>query len=124
MTTGKRIIELRESMNLNQTELAQKIEINRSVLNRIEQGTRPIRDDELKKIASFFHVTTDYLLENEVKEGYYLDEETARIANEMKERPEMRVLFDASRKLSPEKMNEAKQFIDFLYKQQHKEDNP
>ena len=32
------------------------------MLNRIEKGTRPIRDDELKTIADYFNVSTDYLL--------------------------------------------------------------
>lgn len=65
MIAGKRITELRESHGLTQTLLAEKININRSVLNRIELGTRAIRDTELLALARFFHVTTDYLLGNE-----------------------------------------------------------
>ena len=62
MSIGKKIIELRESQGLTQSMLAEKININRSVLNRIELESRPIRADELKLIADFFHVSTDYLL--------------------------------------------------------------
>ncbi|WP_274852951.1 helix-turn-helix domain-containing protein [Pediococcus pentosaceus] len=59
---GRRIAELRESKNISQTELASRININRSVLNRIELGTRPARDLELKGIANVLDVSTDYLV--------------------------------------------------------------
>lgn len=62
MSVGNIIMSLREDNDLTQKELAVKLEINRSVLNRIEQGTRPVRDDELRKISLFFGVSTDYLL--------------------------------------------------------------
>lgn len=61
---GRRIAELRESKNISQTELASRININRSVLNRIELGTRPARDLELKGIANVLDVSTDYLVGN------------------------------------------------------------
>ncbi|MBR4695670.1 MAG: helix-turn-helix transcriptional regulator, partial [Selenomonadaceae bacterium] len=38
-------------MDILQQELANTIGINVSVLSRIENGTRPVRDDELIKIA-------------------------------------------------------------------------
>lgn len=62
MNIGSKIVELRKSKNLTQAELSEKLHINRSVLNRIELGTRPLKDDELLMLASFFNVSTDYLL--------------------------------------------------------------
>lgn len=141
MTPGAIIAALREAKDMNQTELAKALEINRSVLNRIELGTRPIRDDELKKIANYFHVSTDYILGNISTEelrsymdeqllgngpqpkkqtpGYFLDPETVRLANEMKENPGRRVLFDATRNLSPEKIKQVKDFVDFITRDQN-----
>lgn len=57
-------------------------------------------------------------LADERNKPYYIDEETARIANEMKENPGRRVLFDASRKLSPESIKEVQNYIEFLYQKQ------
>lgn len=57
-----RISELRQKNNLTQKELAEKLDINYSVLSRIETNDRPIKGDELLKIADFFGVTADYLL--------------------------------------------------------------
>ncbi|MEK4704912.1 MULTISPECIES: helix-turn-helix domain-containing protein [Bacillus] len=62
LAVGERIIKLREQKQWNQKELAQKINMNVSVMNRIEKGTRPLTDTEIVKIAEVFGVSTDYLL--------------------------------------------------------------
>lgn len=62
LSLGERIISLREKKNWNQKELAHEININVSVMNRIEKGTRPLTDIEIVKIAEVFEVSTDYLL--------------------------------------------------------------
>ena len=67
MTTGERISKLRESRNILQKELAKAIKIDPVVLNRIEKGKRSTRDEELRRIADYFDVTTDYLLGRESK---------------------------------------------------------
>lgn len=59
---GKRIVTLREARNWTQRELAKRMNINVSVMNRIESGDRPIKDHELDKLATVLNVTTDYLL--------------------------------------------------------------
>lgn len=62
MKSGVIIKKLREQHKLSQSDLANKIGINNSVLSRIESGDRQLRDDELIKIADFFNVSADYLL--------------------------------------------------------------
>ncbi|MED4530942.1 helix-turn-helix transcriptional regulator [Metabacillus fastidiosus] len=62
MHVGERIILLREKKGWKQKDLAEKVDINSSVMNRIEKGTRPLVDEEIKKIAVALGVTTDYLL--------------------------------------------------------------
>ena len=59
---GKRIASLREQLGIDQKTFAKAIDINPSVMNRIELGHRPLRHDEVKKIAEYFNVSTDYLL--------------------------------------------------------------
>ena len=62
MSIGIRIKNLRDKNNLTQRELADKIHISYSVMNRIESGERPARDEEIRKIADVLGTTTDYLL--------------------------------------------------------------
>lgn len=65
MNVGNRITTLREEKGLTQYELANELGISKSVMNRIELGTRPIRDDELIKFSKFFGVSIDYILTGE-----------------------------------------------------------
>lgn len=67
MTTGERISQTREMNSVLQKELAKAIGVDPVVLNRIEKDKRPVRGDEIKAIADFFNVTTDYLLGRENK---------------------------------------------------------
>ncbi|KMT62702.1 helix-turn-helix domain-containing protein [Paenilisteria newyorkensis] len=64
MDIGERISILRDKKNISQKELADKINVNKSVMNRIESGERPVRDEELKNISIVLGVTSDYLLGN------------------------------------------------------------
>lgn len=73
LNIGVRITELRESKNMTQKELADKIKINKSVMNRIESGERPIRETELSLIADALEVSTDYLLGRVEPQRKYYD---------------------------------------------------
>lgn len=59
---GCRIYNLRVKHDVQQGELARAIQLHQSVLNRIEHGTRPARDNEIRDIARFFAVSADFLL--------------------------------------------------------------
>lgn len=64
-----KIINLRESKDWSQAELARRLDVNKSVMNRIESGERKVSSDELKKLSDIFDVSTDYLLgRTDVKE--------------------------------------------------------
>ena len=77
MTTGERIARLRESRDVLQKELAKAIDVDPVVLNRIEKGKRSARGEEIKAIADYFNVTTDYLLGREtLKVPNLSDEQT------------------------------------------------
>ncbi|HEL8344468.1 TPA: helix-turn-helix transcriptional regulator [Listeria monocytogenes] len=56
------MVQLRIKKSISQKELAKKINIDDSTMNKIEKGNRPIRDKELAKIADVLEVSTDYLL--------------------------------------------------------------
>lgn len=75
MKVGEIIQHLRDEKGLNQKELAEKVGLSQSVMNRIELGTRPVRDEELKKIAEILGTTTDYLLGASDVRNLYTDEE-------------------------------------------------
>ena len=59
---GGKIAELRKELELSQEEMAKKIGISRSALSLYEIDRREPDLETVKKIASLFGVTTDYLL--------------------------------------------------------------
>lgn len=79
MSVSSKIVELRERSGLNQKELAENLKMNRSVLNRIENGTRPVRDDELTIFADYFNVSADYLLGRESTKAPTLSDEQTTV---------------------------------------------
>jgi len=79
MIVPANIIRLRENLGLNQKELAKALNMNRSVLNRIENGARPVRDDELTVFADYFNVSADYLLERETPKAIALSDEQTTV---------------------------------------------
>lgn len=64
---GTRIRKLREQKGMTQAELAKKIMVDKSVMNRIEIGTRLVRNDELLSLSHVFNVSTDFILGNKSK---------------------------------------------------------
>lgn len=62
MGTGHRIRDVRVSKGILQGELAKIANINKSVMSRIENGDRAVRDDELREIAKCLNVSADYLI--------------------------------------------------------------
>ena len=79
-TPGLRIRQLREERHMSQLELAKQIEINNSVLSRIESGKRDVEDYLLVRFANFFNVSTDYILgRTNNPEGLTDDEELKHI---------------------------------------------
>lgn len=75
----------------------------------------------LKKVADYFGVTVEYLLngnEDENSKGYYLNKETAKLAQEMFEDEDMRSLFDMKRNMPPERFKAHMEFMKNLYNQE------
>lgn len=60
--TRQVIKELRDRDKLTQTELAQRIGINRSLISQYEAGEREPSLMSLVKLANYAHVSVDYLL--------------------------------------------------------------
>lgn len=71
--------------------------------------------EAVQKVADYFGVSIDYLMER-TDEGYYIDYESMRLAQEMKDNPNIQILLDASRNVSPEDL----QFVIDMVKRMQK----
>lgn len=63
MDFGNRLKELRLQAGLTQKQLADLIGVTKSVISFYERQERTPSPDVLKKLASVFHVSTDFLLD-------------------------------------------------------------
>lgn len=63
-----RLKELRNKMNIKQSELAEILNLNTSTISKYESSDTIPSPDVLVKIANYFNVTTDYLLGNDIKQ--------------------------------------------------------
>ncbi|HAR7039696.1 TPA: helix-turn-helix transcriptional regulator [Staphylococcus aureus] len=59
---GKLIKQLRKENNVNLTDFAIKIGVNKSTLSRYENGSRKIPMEDIAEIANALKVTPEYLL--------------------------------------------------------------
>lgn len=79
--------------------------ISQSSLSDWKLGKVTPKTDNMKKIADYFGVSVEYLMTGEEKEGgetYYLNDETTKIAQDIFENKELRLLFDAAKDAEPE----------------------
>lgn len=127
MRIGERIKQRRLELGYTADTLAKMLNKNRATIYRYENGdieNMPI--DVLEPLAKALNTTPAYLmgwqephqgststLSNQI-EDYYLDAETAEYAEMLRTRPEMRLLFSASRGISKEEMQEAVNYIEFI----------
>lgn len=97
-----RLKELRKRKGLSQVTLAEKLGLSKSTIGAYETGDISPSLEALNLIADFFNVDINYLLGKEDGSTYYLDPEAAELANEIANRSELKVLFDATRDISKE----------------------
>lgn len=119
MTFNERLKELRERRGLSQVALADKLGVSKSAVSMYERGERNPDFETLEIIADFFNVDMNYLLGKDDGSTYYLDPEAAEMAKEIFEDPNLRILFDASRKVSKEDL----QLVVDMVKRLKKEDD-
>ena len=62
---GNRLRALRERKELAQGTIAGRLNLTQATYSRYESGVHQPDFDTLKKIANFFNVSIDYLLEND-----------------------------------------------------------
>ncbi|WP_337928769.1 helix-turn-helix transcriptional regulator [Acidaminococcus timonensis] len=122
---SNRLSALLNEHNINQAELAKILGVSESTVGKWMLMKSLPRMGIIQKLSDYFGVPKSYFLEEaaENKRAYYLDPETAQLAQEVKDDPRYRALFDATRKLSPDAMKEVMNFIAYQSKKEEGQDN-
>lgn len=97
--------QLLQKFGVSTADVCKATGIGQSTMSNWKNRRNLISGKNAQKIADFFHVSVDYLMTGEEKEGgetYYLNEETTKIAQDIFENKELRLLFDTARNAEPE----------------------
>lgn len=114
MTTLEIIKELCEKNGITIAQLEKELNYSNGSLSK----SKTIKAERLMEIARRFEVTMEYLMTGECDDNYYLDPEAAELAQEMASRPELKVLFKASRNVSKESIETINNLIKQMTKEQ------
>ncbi len=112
-----RIRELRKARGMTQEELTVKLRVQRQTLSKYETGAIPLTDDTINILTDFFGVSTDYLLGKSndptppgAKSPVY-DKEALELMEELHKRPELKILFRASKHVKRESIEAINQIM-------------
>lgn len=97
--------KLLQEFNVTPYKVSKETGVSQSTLSDWKRGISTPKQDKLQKIADYFNVSLEYLMTGEEKEGgetYYLNDETRKVAQDIFENKELRMLFDAARDAEPE----------------------
>lgn len=105
---------------MSQADLSKRLGVSPQSVSNWCKGTKSPRMDKVDAICKIFHCRRSDLLEEDNSERtYYLDDETAKLAQEMFDDPDLHALLDAAKDCRPEYIKSATQLLKTL-----KETNP
>ena len=123
--------ELCEEHGVRPGTVSRATGIATSTLTSWKKGRYTPKADKLQKIAAYFNVPVDVFYGSELKgeisgqqKEYYKDAETAKLAQEMFEDRDMRVLFDMKKNMDPERFAIQMRAFKDMYRLEHPEEFP
>lgn len=121
MSANEVIRNKRIELGMTMKELADKIGVSEAAVSRWESGDIVnIRRDKIEKLSKALDVPPAVLMGWETKvsskkdDGYYMDPDTAALAQQIYEDKELRALFDAARDADPEALQAAQAMLKVL----------
>lgn len=120
-TLAKNIRKYRLARNLGQEDVAEMLGYKSyTTIQKWESGISEPSISKLHELATIFNVSINNLVKGDVEEdSYYLDPEVAQMAQELQSDPELRLLFNASRKVAKEDVEKVKALLELMKKEEN-----
>ena len=101
MTLGEKIAALRRAKGMTQQELAEKLHTTKQTIGKYEKGiVSNLPLNRIRELADALDCDPSYLTGWDSPETGGEEEELLEYLEELRTRPEMRMLFDSSRHMS------------------------
>lgn len=97
---AKNLKHYMEHENRTQTDLCKHMKVSSATVSDWCNGRKMPRADKIQSIAKWLGVDIGKLMQENT--GYYINEETAKVAQDIFENKELRALFDVQRDMEPE----------------------
>lgn len=123
---SKRLRYYLEKNNMTQVELSKKLGVGTTSVYNWCNGVKSPRMDKVDAMCKLFGCRRSDLMEDETENrttGYYLNDETAQVAQEIFENKDLRVLFDAARDAKPEDLRTTYDVLMALKRKERGDDN-
>lgn len=97
--------QLLQKFGVTTYQVSKATGISQSTFSNWKKRRNLISPEIGKTLANYFHVSLEYFMTGEEKEGgenYYINEETANVAQKIFENKELKLLFDTAKDAAPE----------------------
>lgn len=108
------LARLRRERGLTQAELAARLGISKSAVSMYERGNREPELDLLEKMADVFGVSVNALLGRAEDELVNADPALTEYLEQLRDRPELRMLFSLTKSATKEDVEAAVKIIEAL----------
>lgn len=117
----EKFVKLCENKGIKPSTVSRATGVSTATLSSWKGGKYIPKADKIQLIANYFGVNLDYFSDNQTNSGgeYYTDADTAKIAQEIFENKDLRILFDAAADARPQDLQMAAEML-----RRFKETNP
>lgn len=118
MSFNEALKKARKAKGLTQDDVAQALGAKNTTISNWENGVSRPDVDTLVLLCRLYEISPNDILEyynddlSDAEQRYYLDPDAAEIAQEVQKRPELKILFDATRKVSADDLKFVVDMID------------
>lgn len=110
----EKFLKLLENKGVSAYKVSQATGISQQTFTDWKHGRYEPKREKIQKIADYFGVPISYFYGEDDKPSYYIDEETAKVAQLMREDPNLKLLFSADRKVREETLEQVKQILKIM----------
>lgn len=116
---AKNLTRLLEEHDLSQAQFGSIIGVTQQAVSRWMSGERSPRMKVIDQICDYFGISRSALLDK----GYYEDEDTAKIAQQIHDNTELRLLFSAAKDADPQTLKDIHEMLLIMKRRERGESN-